>query len=161
MANPPAIVNISPAAGQVIGVSEPQRFSLRDVGSGINRSTVRIVLGAGPVFYPGGELPEDMDAPTIYFEALSGNPNNEATVELDGDYLKVTKADAGNNQEAVFRMGGLEAPSDPDSPLMVEFTLLASIADMVLDGDFSGVQVGLYANDSGFVLNFGANGGNN
>jgi hypothetical protein len=122
---------------------------------------VRVVLGSGPVFYRGGELPEDVDSPTVYFEALSGNPNNEATLELDGDYLKITKADAGNNQEAVLRMGGLEAPCNPDSPLMVEFTLLADISDMVLDGDFSGVQVGLYANDSGFVMAFGANGGNN
>jgi len=153
------VTNIVPLHNSTAKVGSSLRCSLRDPDSEVDRGKVNVYLGNGPVFYLGDELPQDLDFPTMHFEALSGHPNNPAELELDGDYLKISKLAGGSNQEAVLRMGGLEAPANPDAPMMIEFTLKLNASEVAYSGILSGVQVGLYANDSGVVVKFIDDGG--
>lgn len=157
--NPPVITNKAPKGGSISGVLETYRFSLRDPDTPVDPTKLQVLLGSGQVFYKGDELPNLTDVPAMSFEAASGSPTLEANVELDGDYLKIHKNQA-FNQKAVFRMGGLEAPSAPDDPIMVEFTLLASLTDMALDSGSTGVYVSLMVGDTGFSLELANNGSN-
>ena len=60
--------------------------------------------------------------PTFYFQALSGSPGVYADrLILPDGYLRISKSIPSQNQEAVYFMGGLEAPAEPDAPLMFEF----------------------------------------
>lgn len=152
----PLITNITPAEGEVVLVGSRTRYSVRDLDSEIDRASLQLYLGEGPVYYVGDELPEDIDFPRMYFEALSGHPNNPAAREIDGGYLKISKLDPGANQEAVYRMGGLEASANPDDPFMFEFTLKLDESDIDYDGPFSGIAVHLFTNNSGCQIHFGS-----
>jgi len=152
----PLVTNRIPTSREVAGVADPVRFSLRDLDLEILRSGTDMYLGAGPSFYPGGELPENLPELGFVFGALSGTPGNPAirTIELDGS-LRIEKASASTNQEAIYRFGGLRSPMAPDGPLMLEWTLSLAQADVVVDGnDFTGVVIGVKINDGGFAVKY-------
>jgi hypothetical protein len=152
----PIVTNITPTPGSVGGVEDPVRFSLRDYAEAVDKDTISVYIGSGPVFYEGDELPENLPEKRIIFKALSGEPDNPATRTIDGGgELLIEKDQASQNQEAIYEMGGLNAPADPDDPIMVEFTLELDRNDMVVDGnDFTGVLVGMKINDSGLTIKF-------
>ena len=148
------ITNRAPAPQTVGGVKAPVRFSLQDAAAEIDRSKINCYLGTGPAFYPGRVLPEDVEGVDFALEARSGAPANPATLSMVGDELKVEKLLAATNQEGVFFFGGLQAPADPDAPIMVEFTLRLAFADVGFSGDDTGVKVGLLINNTGIVIGF-------
>jgi hypothetical protein len=158
----PLITNVVPVDGSVAAVGCSSRCSVRDSATEINRASLCVYLGSGPVFYKGAVLPEDLvGPPTFYFEALSGHPGVPAiTSILVDDYLRINKAVPSQNQEAVYLMGGLEAPADPDDPLMFEFTLRLNRLEVTTDGTgFTGVLTGLLIDDSGLTVKFFTTGG--
>jgi hypothetical protein len=158
----PLITNIAPIDGSVAPIGAPTRFSLRDAVTEIDRSTMQLFLGTGPVFYRGGELPEEVEPPpTMTFQALSGSPGVLADRSiLSDDYLRIDKNTPSQNQEAVYFMGGLEAPAEPTDSLMAEFTLRLNSTEVTVDGtDFCGVLVGLLINNSGLTVKFFTNAG--
>lgn len=153
----PLITNIAPADGLVAALGVSSRFSLRDAITEIDRSTLQLYLGTGPVYYQGGELPEEVEPPpTFTFQALSGSPGVPAERSiLPDDFLRIDKNVPSQNQEAVYFMGGLEAPAEPTDPLMAEFTLRLNRTEVTVDGDdFCGVLVGLLINNSGLTVKF-------
>jgi hypothetical protein len=158
----PLVTNIAPANGTVAAVGASSRFSVRDADTEIDRATLNVYTGTGPVYYPGGALPEDLESPpTFYFQALSGSPGvyAERTV-LGDDFLRINKNVPSQNQEAVYFMGGLEAPAEPTAPLMLEFTLRLNRTEVTVDGaGFSGVLAGLLINNSGLTVKFFTNAG--
>jgi len=158
----PIITNMAPLDGSIAPIGASTRFSLRDAVTGIDRSTLQLFLGTGPVFYRGGELPEEIDPPpTISFQALSGSPGVPADRSiLPDDFLRIDKNTPSQNQEAVYFMGGLEAPAEPLDSLMAEFTLRLNRTEVTVDGtDFCGVLVGILINNSGLTVKFFTNAG--
>lgn len=158
----PLITNISPEYGAVAALGASSRFSLRDALTEINLSKLQLYHGTGPVFYRGGTLPEKLvGPPTFYFQAQSGSPGVYADREiLPDDYLRISKSVPSQNQEAVYFMGGLEAPAEPDAPLMLEFNLRLNKTEVTLDGaGFTGVLVGLLNGNSGLTVKFFNTGG--
>lgn len=154
MANP-VIVNVAPAPGSVAKVLAPARFSIRSSSLEIDRSTVTFYRGAGPVFYDAasGILPENHEDLTFKLFALEGIVNNLSDRAIVGTELEIAKT-AGVAQEALYLMGGLEAPADPEAILMVEFTVRIPWSGVTHDNDDSGVRVGLWAGDSGVTVRF-------
>jgi len=158
----PLITNISPADGSVAAVGASSRFSVRDATLEINLSKLQLYRGTGPVFYTGGALPETLEGPpTFYFQALSGSPGVYADrTVLPDNFLRISKSIPSQNQEAVYFMGGLEAPAEPDGPLMAEFTLRLNKTEVTVDGNkFTGVLVGLLIGNTGLTVKFFTNAG--
>lgn len=158
----PLITNISPADGGIATVGASSRFSVRDAVSEINLAKLQLYLGTGSVFYQGGTLPEELEGPpTFYFQALSGSPGVYADRSiLPDDYLRINKSVASQNQEAVYFMGGLEAPAAPDAPIMGEFRLRLDKTEVTTDGaGFTGVLVGILIGNSGLTVKFFVNAG--
>ena len=153
----PVVTNISPAEGSQSGVAQSTRFSVRDVDTEIDRGQLQLHIGAGPAFYPGGKLPEDIEDTNFLLEAFSGNPNAPAvrSIEPSGE-LKIDKTlPLPQNQEALYFFGGLQSPAAPDDILMGEFTLRLAQADVVTDvNDYTGVLFGFMINDSGLTVKF-------
>lgn len=153
----PQIINISPEDGIVAVLGAPSRVSLRVDTTEINLSALQVYLGNGLVFYRGGTLPEELlGPPTFYFEALSGFPNVPADrLILPDDYLRISKSIPSQNQEAVYLMGGLEAPAEPDAPMMFEFRLRLNKTEVTPDGaGFTGVMVGMLIGNGGVTVKF-------
>lgn len=147
-------------------VNDGVRMSLRtDGGDRIDRSTVDIYLGYGPVRWNGGYLPETDEERTFIFDRLFGNPaappDHEATrsIELD-DSLKLEKYLASDYQKGMYFFGGLEAPAASDAKIMAEFVLKMNSADISPDGNnFTGVLFGFFIGDGGLMVKFFDNGG--
>jgi hypothetical protein len=158
----PLVTNIAPTGGTVAAIGASSRFSVRDADTKIDLAQLNLFTGTGPVYYPGGALPENLETPpTFYFQALSGSPgvHAERTVLVD-DFLRINKNVPSQNQEAVYFMGGLEAPAEPDDALMTEFTLRLNRTEVTVDGaGFCGVLVGLLINNSGLTVKFFTNAG--
>jgi hypothetical protein len=153
----PLVVNISPADGTIAALGANSRFSVRDALTEINLSKLQFYLGTGPVFYRGGTLPEELvGPPTFYFEAQSGSPGVYADREiLPDDFLRISKSIPSQNQEAVYFMGGLEAPAEPDAPLMLEFSLRMDKLVVTTDpSGFTGVLIGMLIGDGGLAVKF-------
>jgi hypothetical protein len=157
---PPAIViaNRTPAPNTVGGVQDSFRFSLRSQGYEIDRTTLEVYVGAGPLFYEGNVLPENVPGKTFSLETFTGVPPTSAdaitrAIEPSGE-LKLTKSPAVTEASTYF-FGRLEAPADAEAVLMGEFTLRMNKADQTPDGnDFTGVHYGFFANDSGLAVKF-------
>jgi len=152
----PLITNIAPVDGSVAVVGASSRFSVRDADTEIDKATLQVYHGSGPVYYPGGTLPENLvGPPTFTFQALSGSPGVYADRAILGDnFLRISKSVSAQNQEAVYFMGGLEAPAEADAPIMVEFTLRLNKTEVVTSGNFTGVLLGLLINNSGLTIKF-------
>ena len=152
----PVVTNRFPRPLSVAGVTDSVRFSIRDQSDQVDRGTILVRLGAGPAFYAGGVVPEDLELP-FTLEAFSGKPGQFATRSIEpGGELKLEKDQASQNQEALYFFGGLNAPMAQDAPLMFEFTLLLNKADVANIGgdDYTGVVAGFFINDTGLTIRF-------
>jgi hypothetical protein len=74
--------------------------------------------------------------------------------ELVAGELKITKDQLSVAQRGLFYFGGLQAPADPQAPLMLEFTLRMNAADIGPGGSSTGVATGILNNDSGVIIGF-------
>lgn len=150
----PIVTNRAPAPQQVTKVNELVRFSLRTASELVDRSTIAVHIGAGPIFYEGDVLPEDLTDKRFFLDSIAGPTTVEPTrsIELDGS-LKLAKTTLGN-QNALYFFGGLQAPAEPDAVIMAEFTLKLAETDVIPDGDFTGVMFGFMINDTGVSVRF-------
>ena len=160
----PYVVNRAPAPDSIGGITESIRFGVRDGTTEINRSALQCFLGWGPAFYRGDVLPEDHESVAFYLEAWQGAPNAPSvrSIAIDGS-LKLEKVmtPLPQGQESVYFFGGLQAPANPDDPLMIEFTVKLSEGDVVVDpNDFTGVAFGLMAGKKGLAVKFFSDGVN-
>lgn len=156
----PLVVNILPESDAEAGVGESTRCSIRATTLEIARSTLNVYVGRGPVFYEGGELPEDIEDQTIFLQALSGSPPDEIGRGIavggafDG-FLKLSKGTPGASVKGLYFMGGLFSPAAPTDDVMVEFTIGLNAVDMTPDvNDFTGVLLGLLINNTGATVRF-------
>lgn len=156
----PLVLNRQPVYQVQAGVLDSSRFSARGDGGPIDRGNLEFHLGAGPVYWPGGYLPEEDTRVSFLFASLTGlTPRNPASRSISSGALILEKLLASQDQEAVYFCGGLESPADPQSPLMIEFTLKMAQADVVVDvNNFTGVLVGLKNGNIGLTMKFFSNG---
>lgn len=156
----PRVLNREPAYQTIPGVLSSARFSARGDGAVVDRSKLELHLGAGPVYWPGGHLPEESENATFEFGSLTGLiPRQPAVRSIVLGKLLLEKLIASQDQEAVYFCGGLEAPADPQGPLMIEFALKMAQADVVVDANnFTGVLVGFKNGNIGLTVKFFSNG---
>jgi hypothetical protein len=158
----PLATNRAPAYPASSGVLSPFRFSARGDDVTVDRGKLEFHIGAGPVFWGGGYLPEDDTRVTFTLKALTGlHPHYPAVrTVMPNNSIKLEKLMASQDQEAIYECGGLEAPADPQAPIMLQFTLSLAEADVDPDvSGFTGVLVGLKIGNTGVAAKFFTVGG--
>jgi hypothetical protein len=152
----PQAVNRTPQPGSAVGTLEPFRFSARAALAEIDRAAVRAYFGTGRCHYDGGSRPEDYQDVHFYLEEFGGTtPDRGATREIDIDgALVLSKLEFPIVlQEATYFFGGLEAPAETESPLMMEVKLKLKASEVATAPDgFTGVAFGLMAGNKGISV---------
>lgn len=150
----PQIVNRAPAAGSVAGVRDSVRLSVRNI-DGVVREGTNLYIGSGPAFYQGDVLPEEIEDAEFVLNSLFDNAVGVASRSIEsGGELKIEKLSVGN-LKSIYEFGKLQSPMYPDGPLMAEFTLKLSEADVTVDGnDFTGVLFGVKIGSKGVHIKF-------
>jgi hypothetical protein len=158
----PVITNLSPSPQELGSVKAPIRFSIRPQVDQVSQDSLECYVGESFVFYRGDVLPETLTYPKMFFKALSGTPVAKALRSIVDSFLKIEKLIPSTQTAASYFLGGLDSPSAPGDPLMVEFTLKLQQADLsntYING-FTGVMLGLLTGSTGATVRFFSDGVN-
>lgn len=150
----PIITNVSPAYRSKAKIDQKFRFSVRDQDSHVIQDHTDVHLGKGKAFWNGDVLPTENTRAPFEFKALSGFPSAEAVIIQGSNYTEIQKSVV-DNVKGIYEFGGLYSPWASGHPLMAAVKMKMAASDVVFDGlGFSGVVVGLKADNKGIAVKF-------